>query len=236
MVIPDPSDLFYRQCSYLRLVEVDCSRRYRSHQIWENYCVVNKYNYLFCIETSSTAEDTNSCRRHPYTCSPREPSKSLSCQTLRSPCGTKYLREFTFADWWFFCVLRELIFAIRTDWFFLLRINFGDFQKVPSTSIGNIFVFIEYVQEKFIYFQTINQYFVVYRFFFSEWKRQVVIERTRFLSIVFLCSEFLFTDTAAILNKFNLRSIIGCPAGVGGEGFYEHISFVFSSAFRDIFS
>ena len=236
MVIPDQSDLFCRQCSYLRLVEVDCSRRYRSHQIWENYCVVNKYNYLFCLETSSTAEDTNSCRRHPYTCSPREPSKSLSCQTLRPPCGTKFLREFTFADWWFFCVLRELIFAIRTDWCFLLGINFGDFQKVPSTSIGNIFVFIEYVQEKFIYFQSINQYFVVHRFFFSEWKRQVVIERTRFLSTVFLCSEFLFTDTAAILNKFNLRSIIGCPGGVGGEGFYEHISFVFSSAFRDIFS
>ena len=64
-----------------------------------------------------------------------------------------------------------------------------------------------------------------------------MIERTRFLSTVFLCSKFLFTDTVAILNKFNLRSIIGCPGGVGGgEGFYEHISFVFSSAFRDIFS
>ena len=63
-----------------------------------------------------------------------------------------------------------------------------------------------------------------------------MIERIRFLSTVFLCSEFLFTDTAAILNKFNLRSIIGCPGGVGGEGFYEHISIVFSSAFRDIFS
>ena len=32
-----------------------------------------------------------------------------------------------------FCVLRELIFAIRTDWFFLLRVNFCDFQKVFST-------------------------------------------------------------------------------------------------------
>ena len=32
-----------------------------------------------------------------------------------------------------FCVLWELIFAIRTDWFFLLAINFWDFQKVPST-------------------------------------------------------------------------------------------------------
>ena len=32
-----------------------------------------------------------------------------------------------------FCVLRELMFAIRTGWFFLLGINFCDFQKVPST-------------------------------------------------------------------------------------------------------
>ena len=40
-----------------------------------------------------------------------------------------------------------------------------------------------------------------------------MIEQTRFLSTVFLCSEFLFTDTAAVLNKFNLRSIIGCPGG-----------------------
>ena len=32
-----------------------------------------------------------------------------------------------------FCVLRELIFAVRLDWFFLLGINFCDFQKVPSS-------------------------------------------------------------------------------------------------------
>ena len=30
------------------------------------------------------------------------------------------------------CVLWGLIFAIRTDWFFLLGINFCDFQKLPS--------------------------------------------------------------------------------------------------------
>ena len=30
------------------------------------------------------------------------------------------------------CTLRKLIFAIRTDGFFLLGINFCDFQKVPS--------------------------------------------------------------------------------------------------------
>ena len=31
-----------------------------------------------------------------------------------------------------FCVLRELTFAIWTDWFFLLGINLCGFQKVPS--------------------------------------------------------------------------------------------------------
>ena len=40
-----------------------------------------------------------------------------------------------------FGVLRELIFAIRADWFFLLGINFLIFIKYPVRSIGN-----EYVQ------------------------------------------------------------------------------------------
>ena len=43
------------------------------------------------------------------------------------------------------------------------------------------------------YFQTINQYFIVYRFV-CEWNRQVVIEQTQFLSTVFLCSEFKLED------------------------------------------
>ena len=59
---------------------------------------------------------------------------------LNIPCGAKFLREFIFADLASFCVLRELSFAIGTDWFFLLGINFCDFQKVPGTE--NIFVFI----------------------------------------------------------------------------------------------
>ena len=45
-----------------------------------------------------------------------------------------------------FCVLRELIFAIRADWFFRLGINFAIFRKYPVPSVDNIFVFIEYVQ------------------------------------------------------------------------------------------
>ena len=34
-----------------------------------------------------------------------------------------------------FCVLRKLIFAIETNWFFLLGIYFCDFQKEPSTQL-----------------------------------------------------------------------------------------------------
>ena len=33
------------------------------------------------------------------------------------------------------CVLRKLVFEIRTDWFFLLGINFFDFQKGPDKSL-----------------------------------------------------------------------------------------------------
>ena len=39
------------------------------------------------------------------------------------------------------CILRELLFAIRTDWFFLLEINFCNFQKVPDKSTI-IFLFL----------------------------------------------------------------------------------------------
>ena len=49
------------------------------------------------------------------------------------------------------CTLRELIFAIRTDGFFLLGINFCDFLKCPVPSIDNIFFFIENVQKKYIF-------------------------------------------------------------------------------------
>ena len=45
-----------------------------------------------------------------------------------------------------FCVLRELIFTIRTDWFFLLRLIFAIYRKYPVPSTDNVFVFIEYVQ------------------------------------------------------------------------------------------
>ena len=45
----------------------------------------------------------------------------------------------------------------------------------------------------------VRQYFMVYRFV-SERKRQVVIEQTRFLSTVFLCSEFKLENIYAGVN------------------------------------
>ena len=49
---------------------------------------------------------------------------------FRLPCGTRFLREFNFANLRFFCVSPELIFAIERNWFLLLGINFCDFQEV----------------------------------------------------------------------------------------------------------
>ena len=49
-----------------------------------------------------------------------------------------------------FCVLRELIFAMK-DCFFLLRINFCDFHEVEFNWNYNIFLFYlqEYIQTKY---------------------------------------------------------------------------------------
>ena len=61
-----------------------------------------------------------------------------TCHVARNFCESLFLRIIDFL------CFAELIFAIRTDRFFLLEINFCSFQKVPS--IENIFVVIEYVQ------------------------------------------------------------------------------------------
>ena len=106
-----------------------------------------------------------------------------------------------------FCVLRELIFAIRTDWFFFLGIIFCIFQKVPVPGIDNIFVFTGYVQYKYI-FSNNKPVFCCF------W--QAVIEQTRFLSTVFLCSEFKLENIYSGVNfcrknvcgNFYLRELI----------------------------
>ena len=81
-------------------------------------------------------------------------------------------------------------------------------RKYPVPSTDNIFVFIEYVQ--IIEIHIFKQYdgvrtlcktskFIVYRFV-SERKRKVVIEQTRFLSTVFLSSEFKLENVYSGVN------------------------------------
>ena len=64
----------------------------------------------------------------------------------RNFCGSLFLQ---IGD--FFCVLQELIFAIRTDWLFLLGINFCEFRKVPMFMqypelIIFLFLIVKYMQ------------------------------------------------------------------------------------------
>ena len=97
--------------------------------------------------------------------------------TIYTVCGTKFLREFVFADWRFFCFAGTNF----CDW---------DRLKYPVPSIDNIFVFIEYVKSHNMALELemhilkqyygVRQYFFVYRFF-SERKRQVVREGTFFI-------------------------------------------------------
>ena len=96
-------------------------------------------------------------------------------------------------------VLRELNFAITGDWFFLLGINFCNFQRSIQYPALMIFSFLLSTCNRNTYFQTINQYFVVYCFV-SEWKRQVVLEQTRFLSTVSLCSKFNWENISSGVN------------------------------------
>ena len=68
-----------------------------------------------------------------------------------------------------------------------------------------------------IYFQTIEQYFVVHSFG-PERKRQVVIEQTRFLSTVFLCSEFKLENIYSGVNS--------CVKNVCGNFYLRELIFV----------
>ena len=66
------------------------------------------------------------------------------------------------------------------------------------------------------YFQTINQYFVVYRLCLNERRQDVIINQAQFLSTVFLCSEFQLENIYSGVNfggknvcsNFYLRELI----------------------------
>ena len=93
---------------------------------------------------------------------------------------------------------------VRIQVFMKSAVIFAIFREYPVPSIDNIFVSWVHAIEINI-FQTINQYFIVYRLV-SEWKRHVVIEQTRFLSTVFLCSEFKWENIYSRL-KFNCTNV-----------------------------
>ena len=117
-----------------------------------------------------------------------------------------------------FCVLRELIFAISTDLLICWEFIFAIFRKYQSPAL-TIFSFLLSTCNRNAYFlgqyYGVRQYFIVYRFV-SERKRQVVIEQTRFLSTVFLCSKFKSENIYSGVNfcgkmfcgNFQLRQLI----------------------------
>ena len=63
-----------------------------------------------------------------------------------------------------FCVLRELIFVIRTDLFFLLGINFLQFPESTQCPALIIFSFLLSMCNRNTYFNFKQQSFIVYRF------------------------------------------------------------------------
>ena len=81
-------------------------------------------------------------------------SVSLEQGFFGIPCGTKFLREFHFADGRLFCVLQELTFAIRWHCFFLLGISFLRFEEsrvqLELHHFFYLFLFLnEYMQLKY---------------------------------------------------------------------------------------
>ena len=85
--------------------------------------------------------------------SPQENKRTLCLQDafLATVC-----REI-FADWPFFCVLRELIFAIRIDWLFSMGINFSVRFSQSQYPVLIIFSFLLSTCNADIYFQTIRR-------------------------------------------------------------------------------
>jgi len=95
-----------------------------------------------------------------------------------------------------FCVLRELIFMqFGQIGFSCWELIFAIFRKNPVPSIDDISFLLNTCNRNTYFSNNIlrtlckTSKFIVYRFL-SERKRQVVIEQTRFLNTVFLCSEF----------------------------------------------
>jgi len=111
--------------------------------------------------------------------------------------------------------LPELVFAIKGDWFFLLGINFCDFQNVPDKSLIKSLIIFRFYRERvkeihiFLYYgvctpcktsrtDCFSLSFILIVLFLN--KIQVVIEQTGFLSTVILCSEFKLENIYSGVN------------------------------------
>ena len=68
-----------------------------------------------------------------------------------SPCGTKFFREFIFADWRFLVFCVNYFLWLGQIGFSCWELIFAIFRKYPVLGIDNIFVFVNYVQWKYIF-------------------------------------------------------------------------------------
>ena len=100
-------------------------------------------------------------------------------------------------------------FAIRKQWFFLLGINFRDFQKLPDPALIKFsFLLSTFVRATemntpnnthgvSILCKTSNKLYTV---LFLKEKDKVVIEQKQNVGIVFLCSEFMLENIYSGVN------------------------------------
>ena len=95
-----------------------------------------------------------------------------------------------------FYVLRELIF-LR-----LGQIGFSSWESTQHSALTIFsFLFSTCNRNAYFLFYGLHQYFIVYRFV-SEHKRQVVIQQTRFLSTIFLRSEYKLENIYSGVNLY----------------------------------
>ena len=139
-------------------------------------CTMGNFFYLFCYGCDHknrilTNSPLLSDYDHIYDQRPESPhfrdlekrlGYALFLLAVRASDSNPVIFQLPFAGVYFcglaiFCVLRELIFAIRTDWFFLLGNDFCDFQEVLSPQHNNIFVLLSTCNTN-TYFQTVLRY------------------------------------------------------------------------------
>ena len=114
-------------------------------------------------------------------------------RVTRNYCGSLFLR---IGDFLCFVGTKFLRLGQIGSFCWELTLRFSESTQYPALII---FSFLLSTCNRNTYFQTKNEYFVVHRFA-SERRRQVVIKQTRFLSTVFLCSEFKLENIYSGVN------------------------------------